>query len=248
MPTCRGRCYSTCAAHLSQPCRQKRCSSWQRTTLPTTTACSKSAELASTPATLLRLISIGWNCSASSMNRICKLPRRAWKTQRSNSSRCSTTELGLSSLTSPDRSISATSSCRVTSSGRLPLTRGQTLMPQPNPKTNPTEHKVRVANGSTDTTFGALYTHNSSNNNPFGINTLGVSVSLPLRIFDRNQGEKLRTQLDIDRTEKLTGAAQALVFSDVDSAYTVVNSNLILLQPYKTRYLQQAVRVGHTVA
>ena len=110
-----------------------------------------------------------------------------------------------------------------------------------------TDHKLAVANGSTDPILSAWYTHNSSNNNPFGINTLGVSVSIPLRIFDRNQGEKLRTQLDIDRTEKLTGAAQALVFSDVDSAYAVVNSNVILLQPYKRKYLQQAVRVRDTV-
>jgi cobalt-zinc-cadmium efflux system outer membrane protein len=110
-----------------------------------------------------------------------------------------------------------------------------------------TDHKLAVANGSTDPILSAWYTHNSSNNNPFGINTLGVSVSIPLRIFDRNQGEKLRTQLDIDRNEKLTGAAQALVYSDVDSAYAVVNSNVILLQPYKAKYLQQAVRVRDTV-
>jgi cobalt-zinc-cadmium efflux system outer membrane protein len=111
-----------------------------------------------------------------------------------------------------------------------------------------TDHKLAIANGSTDPILSAWYTHNSSNNNPFGINTLGVSVSIPLRIFDRNQGEKLRTQLDIDRNEKLTAAAQALVFSDVDSAYAVVNSNLLLLQPYKTKYLQQAVRVRDTIA
>jgi outer membrane protein, heavy metal efflux system len=111
-----------------------------------------------------------------------------------------------------------------------------------------TDHKLAVANGSTDPILSAWYTHNSSNNNPYGINTLGLSVSIPLRIFDRNQGEKLRTQLDIDRTEKLRGAAEALVFSDVDSAYAVVNSNVILLQPYKTKYLQQAVRVRDTVA
>jgi cobalt-zinc-cadmium efflux system outer membrane protein len=110
-----------------------------------------------------------------------------------------------------------------------------------------TDHKLAVANGSTDPILSAWYTHNSSNNNPFGINTFGVSVSIPLRIFDRNQGEKLRTQLDIDRNEKLTAAARALVFSDVDSAYAVVNSNVLLLQPYKTKYLQQAVRVRDTV-
>src|SRR5258707_8513744 len=48
-----------------------------------------------------------------------------------------------------------------------------------------TDHKLAVANGSTDPTLTAWYTHNSSNNNPFGINTVGASVSIPLRIFDR---------------------------------------------------------------
>jgi len=66
-----------------------------------------------------------------------------------------------------------------------------------------TDHKLAVADGSTDPTLSAWYTHNSSNNNPFAINTIGVSVSIPLRIFDRNQGEKLRTQLDIARNERL---------------------------------------------
>ena len=68
-----------------------------------------------------------------------------------------------------------------------------------------------------------------------------------MRIFDRNQGEKLRTKLDIDRNQRLLDAAQAQVFSDVDSAYATVNSNVILLQPYKAKYLQQAVRVRDTV-
>jgi outer membrane protein, heavy metal efflux system len=110
-----------------------------------------------------------------------------------------------------------------------------------------TDHKLAVANGSTDPTLSAWYTHNSSNNNPFGINTLGVSVGVPLRFFDRNQGEKLRTQLDITRNERLRDAAEAQVLSDVDSAYETLNSNVILLRPYKAKYLQQAVRVRDTV-
>jgi cobalt-zinc-cadmium efflux system outer membrane protein len=110
-----------------------------------------------------------------------------------------------------------------------------------------TDHKLAVANGSTDPTWSAWYTHNSSNNNPFGINTLGVSVSIPLRIFDRNQGEKLRTQLDITRNERLRDAAEAQVFSDVDSSYATLESNLTLLQPYKAKYLQRSVRVRDTI-
>jgi len=111
-----------------------------------------------------------------------------------------------------------------------------------------TDHQLAVANGSTDPTFSSWYTHNSSNNNPFGINTVGASVSIPLRIFDRNQGEKLRTQLDIDRSAKLAEATTAQVFSDVDSAYATVTSTLTLLQPYKDRYLEMASRVRDTIA
>ena len=33
-----------------------------------------------------------------------------------------------------------------------------------------------------------------------------------------------------------------------DSAYATLNSNVTLLRPYKTRYLQQAVRVRDTIA
>ena len=110
-----------------------------------------------------------------------------------------------------------------------------------------TDHKLAIANGSTDPTFGAWYTHNSSTNNPFAINTVGVNVSIPLRIFDRNQGEKLRTQLDITRNERLREAAEATVLSDVDSSYATLESDLVLLRPYKAKYLEQSVRVRDTI-
>jgi cobalt-zinc-cadmium efflux system outer membrane protein len=111
-----------------------------------------------------------------------------------------------------------------------------------------TDHKLAVANGSTDPTLATWYTYNPSFNNPFAHYTLGGSVSIPLRIFDRNQGEKRRTQLDIGRNEKLMEATRAQVFSDVDSAYATVNSTVVRLQPYKDRYLQQASRVRETIA
>ncbi|HEY6304141.1 MAG TPA: TolC family protein [Terriglobales bacterium] len=104
------------------------------------------------------------------------------------------------------------------------------------------DHKLAVANGSTDPTFGF-----DVGRNPPIDQYIGFNVSIPLRIFDRNQGEKLRTQLDIDRNQRLLDAAQAQVFSDVDSAYATLNSNVILLRPYKAKYLQQAVRVRETV-
>jgi len=110
-----------------------------------------------------------------------------------------------------------------------------------------TNHTLAIANGSTDPTFGAWYTYNSSNNNPNGLQTLGLSVEIPLRIFDHNQGEKQRTLIDIDRNQQLTEAARAQVFSDVDSAYEQVRSNVALLIPYRDQYRDQATRVRDTV-
>jgi cobalt-zinc-cadmium efflux system outer membrane protein len=111
-----------------------------------------------------------------------------------------------------------------------------------------TDHRLAVAMGSTDPTFSAWYTYNPSFNNPNDHQALGASVSIPLRIFDRNQGEKLRTQLDVDRNEKLMEVTRAQVFSDVDSAYATLESTVALLQPYKDRYLQQALRVRDTIS
>ena len=105
-----------------------------------------------------------------------------------------------------------------------------------------TDHKLAVANGSTDPTVSFDVGRNPPIDTYFG-----VGVSIPLRIFDRNQGEKLRTKIDIDRNQRLLDAARAQVFSDVDSANATVTSNVVLLQPYKAKYLQQAVRVRDTV-
>jgi len=102
-------------------------------------------------------------------------------------------------------------------------------------------HQLAVANGSTDPTFSLWWSHNPSFNNPFDYNTVGGSVSIPLRIFDRNQGEKARTQIDVGKNEQLRDAAQAQVFSDVDSAYVTLESTLNLLRPYRDTYLALAI-------
>jgi len=111
-----------------------------------------------------------------------------------------------------------------------------------------TDHRLAVANGSTDPTFSGWWTHNPSFANPYAYETVGASISIPLRIFDKNQGEKLRTQEDITRNERLRDATTAQVFSDVDSAYATIESNLTLLRPYKETYLKEAVDVRDTVS
>jgi cobalt-zinc-cadmium efflux system outer membrane protein len=104
-------------------------------------------------------------------------------------------------------------------------------------------HQLAVANGSTDPTFSIWFTNNGSFSNPFSTKTIGGSISIPLRIFDRNQGEKARTQIDIGRNERLRDAAQAQVFNDVDSAYWTIVESVNLLKPYKSKYLPLAIDV-----
>jgi cobalt-zinc-cadmium efflux system outer membrane protein len=101
-------------------------------------------------------------------------------------------------------------------------------------------YHLAVANGSTDPTFSIWYSHNASFSNAAANETIGGSVSIPLRILDRNQGEKERTQIDIGRNERLRDATQAQVFSDVDSAYYTLIQAVNLLKPYKGKYLPLA--------
>jgi outer membrane protein, heavy metal efflux system len=105
-----------------------------------------------------------------------------------------------------------------------------------------TDHRLAIANGSTDPIFGF-----DVGRNPPIDQYVGFSVSIPLRVFDRNQGEKLRTRLDIGRNEKVTEAVKAQVLSDVDSAQATVNSTVTLLQPYRDRYLKQATEVRDAI-
>lgn len=106
-----------------------------------------------------------------------------------------------------------------------------------------TDHRLAVANGSTDPTLGVDFARNP----PIPL-YVGFSVNIPLRIFDRNQGEKARTELDIQRNQRLREAAEAQVYSDVDSAWNTLNGNLALLRPYKAKYLAQAARVRETIS
>jgi cobalt-zinc-cadmium efflux system outer membrane protein len=114
------------------------------------------------------------------------------------------------------------------------------------------DHRLAVANGSADPTivvdaaFPGISQQYLSYQPPLR-EYVGIGVGLPLRIFDRNQGEKLRTDLDVVRQQHLADAARLQVFSDVDTAYTALVSSVTLLQPYRATYLDQATRVRDTV-
>lgn len=107
-----------------------------------------------------------------------------------------------------------------------------------------TDFKLANANGSTDPTFGFGLAHQPAPYNLYA----GVFVNIPLRIFDRNQGEKARTNIDITRNQRLQDAAETAALHDVDAAYATLQGTLSLLRPYKTTYLKEASDVRETVS
>jgi len=110
------------------------------------------------------------------------------------------------------------------------------------------DHRLAVANGSTDPVVGGWYSRNPSFTNPNAVNTIGANVSIPLRIFDRNQGEKARTALEITRTERLRDALAAGIYRDVDSAFASLESVRTLVWPYRDKYLQESSSIRDKVS
>jgi outer membrane protein, heavy metal efflux system len=104
------------------------------------------------------------------------------------------------------------------------------------------DHKLAWANGSTDPTVGLEYQRTG----PY--NTLGIDFAIPLRIFDRNQGEKQKTQIEMDRTVRLQQAVVAGVLRDVDSADAALTSVVELLKPYRDHYIPEATDVREAVS
>lgn len=110
------------------------------------------------------------------------------------------------------------------------------------------DNRLAISNGTADPVVSGWYSRNPSFNNPFDSNTLGASISIPLRIFDRNQGEKARTALEITRTGRLRDALLAGIYRDVDSAYATVESVRTLVRPYRDKYLQESADIRDKVS
>lgn len=106
------------------------------------------------------------------------------------------------------------------------------------------DHKLAIANGSVDPTFGINGSRQAEPLNTY----FGFDVSIPLRIFDRNQGEKLHTLLDINRNQKLRDQAEITALHDVDSAYAGLESTVALLKPYRDKYLQEAQDIREEIS
>jgi cobalt-zinc-cadmium efflux system outer membrane protein len=71
-------------------------------------------------------------------------------------------------------------------------------------------------------------------------NTAGINFSLPLPLFDRNQGEIARTRYALTQAQEQEAAASDTVMTDIRNAYESVVTNQKVVQLYASGYLKQA--------
>jgi cobalt-zinc-cadmium efflux system outer membrane protein len=94
--------------------------------------------------------------------------------------------------------------------------------------------KLAYAQGTTDPTIEGEYDRAGT------ANSAGFQIGIPLRIFDRNQGEKARTKYEAQSSRFSETAARNQVVSDVDQAWAAYQDALSLARRYNGHYLQEA--------
>ena len=90
------------------------------------------------------------------------------------------------------------------------------------------------ANGKVDLTTALSYSHVSDQN------SLSVSFSIPLPLFDRNQGEIARTRIALTQSQENAEAASDAVLTDVRNNYEGFATNQKIAQLYVSGYLKQS--------
>lgn len=103
------------------------------------------------------------------------------------------------------------------------------------------DNRLAVANGAADPTFGLEFQRVQTDN------TLGIFMNVPLRIFDRNQGEKARTSVVIQQNERNRQGVEVAILRDVDSSLASVQSTVSLLKPYRDRYIPEATEIREKI-
>jgi cobalt-zinc-cadmium efflux system outer membrane protein len=94
--------------------------------------------------------------------------------------------------------------------------------------------KLAYANGTTDPTLEGEYDRSGVDN------SAGFSINIPLRIFDRNQGNKDTTKYLAQASRFGQVAAQNQVYSDVDQAWIQYTTSKVLSDRYNGHYLAEA--------
>jgi cobalt-zinc-cadmium efflux system outer membrane protein len=93
------------------------------------------------------------------------------------------------------------------------------------------QHELARANGKVDVTASSNYSHVNA------ISAISFSVSVPLPIFDRNQGEIARTRYAMTQAQQLQAAARGQVLTDVRDAYEALQTSDQIAQYYRSGYL-----------
>lgn len=96
------------------------------------------------------------------------------------------------------------------------------------------QYSLAKANGKQDPTFSANYSHVN------GISGLTWSFSIPLAIFDRNQGNIAQTRVAIRQAEETQKATGGQVLTDVRDAYEAVQENGRIAAVFQETYLEVA--------
>jgi cobalt-zinc-cadmium efflux system outer membrane protein len=94
--------------------------------------------------------------------------------------------------------------------------------------------KLAYANGTTDPTLEGEYDRSGT------YNSAGFSISIPLRIFDRNQGNKLTTKFQAEASRFAVVAAKNQIVSDVDQAWAQYATSKVISDRYNGHYLDEA--------
>jgi cobalt-zinc-cadmium efflux system outer membrane protein len=94
--------------------------------------------------------------------------------------------------------------------------------------------KLAYSNGTTDPTLEGEYDRSGD------YNSGGFSISIPLRIFDRNQGNKDTSKYLAQASRFGEVAAQNQVYSDVDQAWIGYTTSKVLSDRYNGHYLAEA--------
>ncbi len=90
------------------------------------------------------------------------------------------------------------------------------------------------ANGKVDLTAALSYSHVSDQS------SLSASFSIPLPVFNRNQGEIARTRFALTQSQETSLAASDMVLTDVRNNYEAFATNQKIVQLYLSGYLKQA--------
>lgn len=96
------------------------------------------------------------------------------------------------------------------------------------------QHELQKAIGKPDVTVQANYSHVNA------INAASVYGSIPLPIFNRNQGEIARTRFAITQAQEQEKATSGQVMTDVNDAYEGLRENDRVIQLYRSGYLEIA--------